>query len=318
MGELCNKTPILCIVGPTASGKTGLSISLAKCFGAEIISCDSMQLYKQMDIGTAKPTSEEMCGIKHHLIDIIEPSQEFSLAQYVALAKEKISEITSRQKRVILVGGTGLYYSSLINNISLSEIESDDKLRKEIEKEYDEKGSKQMLCDLKEFDPILADKLHENDKTRIVRAFEVFRKTGIALSEHQRLSKLSPSPFDACVIGLNFSDRNLLYSRIDKRVDLMFENGLIEEAVEMFSKRLSKTALQAIAYKELFPFFKGEKSLDECKEYLKMQSRRYAKRQLTWFRRDDRVNWINVDCENEILLKAKEIIKHSGIWEEAF
>lgn len=318
MGELCNKTPILCIVGPTASGKTGLSISLAKCFGAEIISCDSMQLYKYMDIGTAKPTSEEMCGIKHHLIDIIEPSQEFSLAQYVTLAKEKISEITSRQKRVILVGGTGLYYSSLINNISLSEIESDDKLRKEIEKEYDEKGSKQMLCDLKEFDPILADKLHENDKTRIVRAFEVFRKTGIALSEHQRISKLSPSPFDACVIGLNFSDRNLLYSRIDKRVDLMFENGLVEEAEEMFSKRLSKTALQAIAYKELFPFFKGEKSLDECKEYLKMQSRRYAKRQLTWFRRDDRVNWINVDCENDILLKAKEIIKHSGIWEEAF
>lgn len=318
MGELCNKTPILCIVGPTASGKTGLSISLAKCFGAEIISCDSMQLYKHMDIGTAKPTSEEMCGIKHHLIDIIDPSQEFSLAQYVTLAKEKISEITSRQKRVILVGGTGLYYSSLINNISLSEIESDDKLRKEIEKEYDEKGSKQMLCDLKKFDPILADKLHENDKTRIVRAFEVFRKTGIALSEHQRISKLSPSPFDACVIGLNFSDRNLLYSRIDKRVDLMFENGLIEEAEEMFSKRLSKTALQAIAYKELFPFFKGEKSLDECKEYLKMQSRRYAKRQLTWFRRDDRVNWINVDCENDILLKAKEIIKHSGIWEEAF
>ena len=318
MGELCNKTPILCIVGPTASGKTGLSISIAKEFNAEIISCDSMQIYKYMDIGTAKPTKEEMDGVVHHLIDIIEPSQEFSLAQYVSLAKEKIQEITARNKRVILVGGTGLYYSSLIDNVSLSPIESDKELRDNFEKEYDEKGGSEMLFRLKEFDPVLAEKLHENDKTRIVRAFEVFKKTGVALSEHQRLSRLSPSPFSACVIGLNFSDRDLLYSRIDKRVDLMFESGLIEEAKKMFSKQLSSTASQAIAYKELFPYFKNEKDLDECKEFLKMQSRRYAKRQLTWFRRDKKINWINIDCENDILFKAKEIIKTSGIWKEAF
>ena len=318
MGELCNKTPIVCIVGPTASGKTGLSILLAKEFDAEVISCDSMQLYKHMNIGTAKPTKEEMDGVVHHLIDIIEPSQEFSLAQYVTLAKEKIQEITARNKRVVLVGGTGLYYSSLIDNVSLSPIESDKELRDEIEREYDENGASEMLFRLKEFDPVLAEKLHENDKTRIVRAFEVFRKTGVALSEHQRLSKLSPSPFDACVIGLNFSQRDLLYSRIDKRVDLMFENGLIEEAKEMFSKQLSGTASQAIAYKELFPYFRNEKDLEECKEFLKMQSRRYAKRQLTWFRRDKKINWINVDCEKDVLSKAKEIIKTSDIWKEAF
>ena len=318
MGELCNKTPIVCIVGPTASGKTGLSILLAKEFDAEVISCDSMQLYKHMNIGTAKPTKEEMDGVVHHLIDIIEPSQEFSLAQYVTLAKEKIQEITARNKRVVLVGGTGLYYSSLIDNVSLSPIESDKELRDEIEREYDEKGASEMLFRLKEFDPVLAEKLHENDKTRIIRAFEVFRKTGVALSEHQRLSKLSPSPFDACVIGLNFSQRDLLYSRIDKRVDLMFENGLIEEAKEMFSKQLSGTASQAIAYKELFPYFRNEKDLEECKEFLKMQSRRYAKRQLTWFRRDKKINWINVDCEKDVLSKAKEIIKTSDIWKEAF
>ena len=318
MGELCNKTPIVCIVGPTASGKTGLSILLAKEFDAEVISCDSMQLYKHMNIGTAKPTKEEMDGVVHHLIDIIKPSQEFSLAQYVTLAKEKIQEITARNKRVVLVGGTGLYYSSLIDNVSLSPIESDKELRDEIEREYDEKGASEMLFRLKEFDPVLAEKLHENDKTRIVRAFEVFRKTGVALSEHQRLSKLSPSPFDACVIGLNFSQRDLLYSRIDKRVDLMFENGLIEEAKEMFSKQLSGTASQAIAYKELFPYFRNEKDLEECKEFLKMQSRRYAKRQLTWFRRDKKINWINVDCEKDVLSKAKEIIKTSDIWKEAF
>ncbi len=318
MGGLCDKTPIVCVVGPTASGKTGLSISLAKEFDAEIVSCDSMQLYKYMDIGTAKPTIEEMDGVPHHLIDIIEPFEEFSLAQYVSLASEKIGDIVARGKRVILVGGTGLYYSSLIDNVRLSPIESDRNLRKELEKEYDTLGGKEMLSRLKRFDRVLGEKLHENDKTRIVRAFEVFRLTGIPLSEHQRLSKLVPSPFDACVIGLNYSDRELLYERIDKRVDLMFESGLLTEAKEMFSKELSHTASQAIAYKELFPFFRGEKSLEECKEFLKMQSRRYAKRQLTWFRHDEKVNWIEVDRENDVSAAAKEIIKKRGIWKEAF
>ncbi len=318
MGGLCDKTPILCVVGPTASGKTGLSIRLAKEFDAQIISCDSMQLYKHMDIGTAKPTLEEMDGVVHHLIGIIEPYEEFSLAQYVILANEKINEIISRGKRVILVGGTGLYYSSLIDNVKLSPIESDRDLREELEKEYDTLGGEEMISKLKCFDPVLGDKLHINDKTRIVRAFEVFKLTGLPLSEHQRLSKLNPSPFNACVIGLNFSDRELLYSRIDRRVDLMFESGLVEEAKTMFSKKLSHTASQAIAYKELFPFFRGEKSLDECKEFLKMQSRRYAKRQLTWFRHDEKVNWIEVDREDDVLAVAKEIIKNSGIWKEAF
>ncbi len=317
MAELCDKIPILCVIGPTASGKTGLSIELAKKYNAEIISCDSMQLYKHMDIGTAKPSSDEMQGIPHHLISIIEPEEEFSLAQYVNLANEKIHEIISRQKRVILVGGTGLYYSSLIDNVKLSAIESDKNLRENLEKEYDEFGGEEMLCRLREFDSILADKLHANDKTRIVRAFEVFKLSGIPLSEHQRLSRLSSSPFNSCVIGLNYSDRSLLYSRIDKRVDLMIESGLLKEAKAMFERKLSHTASQAIAYKELFPYFKGEKSLDECKEFLKMQSRRYAKRQLTWFRRDEKVNWIEADLEN-ILKSADKIIKQSGIWKEAF
>ncbi len=317
MGECCDKTPIVCVVGPTASGKTGLSIALAKKFGAEIVSCDSMQLYKDMNIGTAKPTEDEMDGVVHHLIGIIEPHEEFSLAQYVNLAKEKINDIVARGKHVILVGGTGLYYSSLISNIELSPVESDAELRADLEKEYDEVGGEEMLGRLKEFDPILGEKLHSNDKTRIVRAFEVYRISGVPLSEHQRLSRLSPTPFEACVIGINYSDRQALYSRIDKRVDLMIESGLIEEAREMFERGLSHTASQAIAYKELFPYFRGEKSLDECKEFLKMQSRRYAKRQLTWFRRDEKVNWVLADCE-DALESAEKIIKKSGVWKEAF
>lgn len=314
MAELYDTFPIICVVGPTASGKTGLSIKLAQYFDAEIVSCDSMQIYKHMDIGTAKPTSDEMCGILHHLIDFLNPEDDFSLAQYVTLAKEKIREIISRGKKVILVGGTGLYYSSLINGIQLSPIQSDEKLREKFSLQYDSFGGEVMLERLSEFDAELSKKLHPNDKTRIVRAFEVYYSTGLSLSEHQRISRSEKSPFNACVIGLNYADRCVLYNRIDKRVDIMIENGLLKETKDLFSKKLSHTASQAIAYKELFPFLKGEKTLEECVEFLKMQSRRYAKRQLTWFRHDEKVNWIEVDRCDDVFKKALEIIDKSEIF----
>lgn len=316
MAELCNTFPIICVVGPTASGKTALAIKLAKHFDGEIVSCDSMQLYKGMDIGTAKPDKNEMDGVVHHLIDFLQPEEDFSVAQYVKMAKEAIKDIVSRGKRVILTGGTGLYYSSLIDGIELSPIESDRDIRKKYTDEYERVGGEVMLSRLGEFDSVLAKKLHANDKTRIIRAFEVYELTGVALSEHQRISRLHESPFIPCVIGLNFSDRSVLYSRIDKRVDVMIENGLLSEAASLYERKLSHTASAAIAYKELFPYFKGEKTLEECVEFLKMQSRRYAKRQLTWFRRDEKVNWIYQDNCDDVFKKAVSIINESGIFKE--
>ena len=314
MAELCDTFPIVCVVGPTASGKTGLSVQLAKHFNAEIVSCDSMQLYKDMNIGTAKPTLEEMDGVKHHLIDFLNPEDEFSLKDYITLAKEKIAEIISRGGRVILTGGTGLYYSSLINGIEIAPIESSLELREEFSALYDQIGGEEMLLKMAEFDKPLSEKLHANDKNRIIRAFEVFHQTGTPLSEHQRISRIHESPFKACVIGLDYSNRETLYERINKRVDIMLNSGLLDEAQKLFERNLSHTASQAIAYKELFPYFKGEKSLDECVEFLKMQSRRYAKRQLTWFRRDEKINWIQADeCDN-VFERAVSIISESEIF----
>ena len=303
-------------MGPTASGKTALSIALAKKFNAEIVSCDSMQIYKAMDIGTAKPNEEEMGGVVHHLIDFLDPCENFSVAQYVKLASNAISEIHGRGKNVVLAGGTGLYFSSLIDNIVFSENDSDPALRAELEALAKEKGSEHLLEVLRELDPEITEKLHPNNLGRIIRAIEVCKTTGTTMSEQQRLARENESPYNPCVIGLDFSDRQKLYDRINLRVDLMLEAGLMEENRRLLNTNLSKTALQAIGFKEFLPHLQGSASIEECAENLKMQTRRYAKRQLTWFRRDQRINWIHQDMLDgfgQVFETACDIIEKSKI-----
>lgn len=290
------KIPLIAVVGPTASGKTALAVSLAKRFHGEVISADSMQIYKQMNIATAKPTVEEMDGIPHHLIDCLDLSQKFSVADYTALAHQKAAEIYARGHLPILAGGTGLYIDSVVNNISFSEIRTDEELRKELTRLAEEKGAEYLLEELNRFDPESAKRLHPNNLSRIIRAIEVYRLTGITMTEHQRRSRLTPSGYDAVMIGLDFQDRQKLYDRINLRVDRMFADGLLEEAREILSNKNLGTARQAIGYKELQYYFDGQESLEEAIQKIKQETRRYAKRQLTWFRRNPNIHWIYVDC----------------------
>lgn len=316
MGNIM-KTPLIVIVGPTASGKTALSIELAKIFNGEIVSADSMQIYKGMNIATAKPTVEEMQGIPHHLISIIDSGESFSVANYVLLAKERIKEICSRGKVPIIVGGTGLYINSLIDNIKFDDTASDSHIRERLLNEAKEKGNKYLLDKLYEIDPETADQLHENNLTRIIRAIEVFELTGEKISTQKVKSRMEESPYNPCIIGLDYKDRQKLYDRINLRVDKMVENGLVEEAQGVYKNVNLCTACQAIGYKELLPYFKGEDTLEHCLDILKQQTRRYAKRQLTWFRRDERINWIYVDEHNfldeKIIKTAVKIIELSPI-----
>ncbi len=303
-----NKIPLLAIVGPTASGKTALSVELAKALGGEIISADSMQIYKGMPIAAAVPTDEEKCGIPHHLMEFCEAGSEFSVADYVNLAKLKINEVYSRGKQPILVGGTGLYVNSLIDNIAFTEEKKDDALRATLEEEFDQKGGAEMLKLLGEFDPETASRLHERDRRRIIRAFEVYRQTGKTVTEQNADSKREPSPYNALLIGIAYRDRATLYDRINRRVDIMLENGLLEEA-KKYCSLSKKGSGQAIGHKELAPYFAGEATLDDALETLKRETRRYAKRQLTWFCRDERINWIYADEEEDILKSALKICK---------
>lgn len=309
------KLPVIVVCGPTASGKTALAVSLAEIFGCEVISCDSMQIYKHMRIATAKPTEEEMRGIRHHLIDFLEPNQEFSVADYVRLASECISDISSRGKIPLICGGTGLYVSSLIDNIGFDYTCSSTEVRNELSKLADEKGGEYLLKLLNEFDPETAQRLHPNNIPRIIRAIEVYKVSGTTMSEAIKRSKRE-SPYEPCMIGITCSDRQKLYDRINLRVDKMLDMGLLAETESVLSDSDLKTSFQAIGYKELAPYFNGEKSLDECIEKLKRETRRYAKRQLTWFRRDDRIHWIYSDLYSEyseIVNEAARIIRQSGI-----
>ena len=307
-----NKIPMICIVGPTASGKTALSIELAKLFNGEIVSADSMQIYKGMDIATAKPTVDEMDGVVHHLIDFLKVDQSFSVAQYCELAKATILDIYNRSKFPVLAGGTGLYVDSLIDNITFVDSDSDEDLRSELQKEYEFYGVEHLLNQLREIDPESAQKLEETrNLKRIIRAIEVYKTTGITMSEHNANSRLNDSPYNVVKIGLTATDRQFLYDRINKRVDIMVENGLVEEAREFIDVKHSSTSAMAIGHKELVPYFNGDADLESCLENLKMQTRRYAKRQLTWFRRDEKINWFNIDVltKEELLNNAVELIK---------
>ena len=289
------KIPVIAVVGPTASGKTSLSIEIARHFGGQVVSADSMQIYEKMNIATAKPTLEEMQGIPHHLIGFQPIDKKFSVAEYVTLANECIEKIHNDGDMPVIVGGTGLYVDSLLQNIQFSKEESNKEIRKELTLLFDEKGAEYMLSRLREIDPETAERLHLKDKSRIIRALEIYKLTGKTMTEQKILSREEESPYDVLYIGINYRDRNVLYDRINLRVDIMLQNGLLEEAKDFYDTSSDTTACQAIGYKELAPYFKGEKSLEECVEKLKQETRHYAKRQLTWFRKNENINWIYPD-----------------------
>lgn len=308
------KKKIIAVVGPTASGKTALSIALAKDFGGEIISCDSMQIYKGMDIGTAKPTVDEMQGIPHHLIDIINPDEEFSCADYATLAKQKIDELSEKNKLPIFCGGTGLYIDNVISNTNFSDAGKDEAFRLALAMEVELFGTEYIHKKLAEIDPESAEAIHPNNVPRVVRALEIFHTTGTTKTEWDKKSKMIDSPYDACVICLDYKDRGILYSRIDKRVDIMVEQGLVDEVKSLYCDKkikFSTTARQAIGYKEIIDYLDGIVSLDEAIEAIKIGTRNYAKRQLTWFRRNKNAHFIYVDeCRDfeEVLSVAKKTI----------
>ena len=304
------KIKVLSVVGPTASGKTALGVYLAEQLNGEVVSCDSMQIYKGMDVATAKPTVEEMHGIPHHLIDFVDPSDSYSVARYVEDAQHVIDDIVSRGKLPIIVGGTGLYVDSLLGGISFSDQPENEGTRVKLTLEAEKFGNLYMHQRLTEIDPEYAKTLHPNNVGRVIRAIEIFELTGKTMSQQLAESKVIPSQYSAVTIGIDFNDRQALYDRINLRVDLMLENGILEEAKQFYSMHDAKTSAQAIGCKEFLAYFSGEKSLEECVEHLKMQTRRYAKRQLTWFRRNAETHWLYRDIfENfEALCEAAKNI----------
>ena len=296
------KLKMLAIVGPTASGKTAVSIEIAKRLGGEIVSCDSMQIYRRMDIGTAKPTKEEMCGIPHHLIDAVEPDAPFSCAEYVSLAGEAVKDIAARQKCPILCGGTGLYLDRFLCG-EMEETHADEDLRASLFAFAEREGVAALHERLRAVDPESADAIHPNNVKRVVRALEIFEQTGIPKSEFDRRSQAVESPYDALVIGLHYPRREVLYERINRRVDMMLADGLLEETRRLLDEGVfarNQTAAQAIGYKELLGYFDGNETLAEAAENLKTATRRYAKRQLTWFSAKPYVRWVEMEKDGSL------------------
>ena len=303
---------ILCLAGPTASGKTALAVELAKELDGEVVSCDSMQVYRRMDIGTAKPSREEMQGIPHHMIDVAEPDEDFSVSRYCAMAAPIVDDIVARGKTAIIAGGTGLYMDSLIRGNDFAPFPSTG-VRERLEAEADEVGLPAMLARLREIDPDTADRV--SDRKRILRALEVYLETGETITEHNRKTRLIPPKYTPLWLGLDFADRGELYRRIDKRVDIMLEMGLMEEIRSLLDSGIPEkcTAMQAIGYKEFVSALEGREPLSQAAEEVKKASRHYAKRQLTWFRRNPAVHWLvrSGDDSREILASARQIIRDS-------
>ena len=307
------KTPVAVIAGPTGVGKTALSVQIAKLLDAEIVSADSMQIYKKMDIGTAKVTKEEMDGVPHHLIDIAEPDINFSVCDYVEKCKHTVSDIISRGKLPIIAGGTGLYIDSFLRDIDFTDTEADNGYRQQLESIAEEKGNEYLHNELLKVDPESAKNIHPNNVKRVIRALEFYKSTGTPISKHNELSKQKESPYNCCYICL-IRDRQELYERIDKRVDIMLQEGLVEETKALLDGGLScdSTAMQAIGYKEIIPYIMGEATLDEAVENLKRSSRRYAKRQLTWFGNRQDIIYVNLSEQkdiNECAVDCAQIIK---------
>lgn len=303
---------VLVVCGPTASGKTALAVELAKLYDGEVISADSMQIYTDMDIASAKATKSEQHGIPHYLLDFVDPSESFSVADWVRLCNDCVRDILSRGKTPIICGGTGLYISSFADNLAFDDSECDYAFREEMRAFAAENGNTALWQKLREIDPETAETLHENNVGRIIRALEVYKTTGHTISEAKRLSRAAPSPYRFVMMTIEFEDRARLHERINLRVDKMVEAGLVEEARRCFSDSSRPTAAQAIGCKELYPYFRGERSLDECIEELKLRTRQYAKRQMTWFRRDSRIKKITVSDGMglfEITAAAQKIIE---------
>jgi len=308
-----NKTPLIVVVGPTASGKTDIAIKIAGLLCGEIVSADSMQIYKDMPIASAVPSDADKQGIPHHLMEFLLPTAHFTVVDYKYAATRVIDDIIARKKMPILVGGTGLYIDSIINNITFEQEENSEEVRDRLEKKADINGMKYMLEELSKVDPKTADKLHVNDRKRIIRALEVFEIHGKTMTELKELSRTIPSPYQAVIIGLRYKDREKLYNQINKRVDNMLENGLLDEAKAAYLSVDRYTSAQAIGHKEFFEYFDGKISLEQATENLKIQTRHYAKRQMTWFGKDHRINWINVDEEQAVLTAAEKILKINNL-----
>ena len=291
------KHPVVAVVGPTASGKTSLGVALAKQFQGEIISADSMQVYRGLDVGTAKVTAEEACGVPHHGIDLLTPDQLFSVADFTALAGRLEQEISARGNLPVLVGGTGLYVQSFLYGVRFTEEKAPEGLREQLAAELAEKGGDAMYARLQAVDPEAAAAIHPNNHVRVLRALEHYRATGKKLSEQKAESLPQEKPYRSLILGLDFPERAQLYRRIDRRVDQMMEAGLLEESRTVWENRDHfRTAAQAIGYKEFFPYWEGESPLAPCVEKLKQASRNYAKRQLTWFRHMEGVVWLDASA----------------------
>lgn len=308
------KKTVLAVVGPTASGKSALAIELAKRFDGEIICCDSMQIYKEMNIGTAKPNLDEQMQVVHHLFDFADPKESFSCADYIPLAQVVVEDILSRGKLPIFCGGTGLYLDRFLSGAQFEETEIDENFRREMESFAKEFGNEALHDKLREIDPISADEIHPNNVKRVIRALEIYKTSGRTKSELDKDSKSFESDYRAIQIGLKYENREILYDRINRRVDKMMTDGLLEETKSLLESGVfekNATAAQAIGYKELLSYFCGQKSLENAVEDLKMATRRYAKRQMTWFSSHGNVNWLVADEKSllELADEAEIIIK---------
>ncbi len=304
---------IICVPGPTASGKTALAIALAEELDGEVVSCDSMQVYRRMDIGTAKPTPAEMGRIRHHMLDVADPEEEFSVSRYCHMAVPIVEDILSRGKTVIIAGGTGLYMDALIRGNDFAPAPSR-QLREELEDQARREGMEAMLARLSQVDPESAGRLHLSDRKRILRALEVYRQTGMTITEHNRRTQALPPRYRPVWLGLDFARREELYRRVDSRVDRMLERGLLEEIRGLLDSGVSPgcTAMQAIGYKEFVLALQGRETVEEAAERVRRASRHYAKRQLTWFRRNSAIHWLirgQEQPEEEIIALARQVLR---------
>ncbi len=306
---------IICITGPTASGKTALAVALAKELNGEVVSCDSMQVYRRMDIGTAKPTAEEMAGIPHHMLDVAEPDEDFSVSRYCQMATPIVDDILARGKTTIIAGGTGLYMDSLMRGNAFAPYPATG-MRERLEARADSQGMEAMLALLQSIDPDSAARLHLKDRKRILRALEVYYETGETITAHNQRTQALPPRYQPLWLGLDFDPRQALYDRIDRRVEQMLDQGLVEEIQALLASGISKscTAMQAIGYKEFVAALEEGLSLSQAAEQVQQASRHYAKRQLTWFRRNPQMHWLIREPHEdfpEILAKARQIIQET-------
>ena len=309
-----DKMPVVAVGGPTASGKTAFSVQLAKRLGGEVVCADSMQIYKGLDVGTAKATKEEMEGVPHHLMDFLPPEETFSVADFVEAANREVQAITGRGRLPVLVGGTGLYIESFLNGVRFAEQKTDPALRERLEKEAGELGAQAMHRRLAAIDPDYAATVHPNNVGRVIRALELYYSSGKTMSRQRAESLPEAPPFDSVVFCLAPAERSELYRRIDVRVDRMLEAGILEEAKMVWENcERYRTAAQAIGYKEFFPYFEGTADLAACTDKLKQASRNYAKRQLTWFRRMENVIWLDPG-EGQLVERAEKLVReHFGL-----